>query len=132
MQPGVGQGKPQQDTRYVILNTEAARRVVAATRRVEDSFRNRPPTRGLGFRGYMLPSAWFKTTSSVSARSSATYGSGSAKMQGDSGTAFLDNGITVTLYNGTDKVIASGAYVLAVFAMGKWWAAVPGSCSNLS
>lgn len=89
----------------------------------------RPPEYG----DYLTEAAvWVKTTSSITARSSATYGSGSAKIQTDSGTAFVDNGATITLKNGTDKTIASGSYVLAVWALGKWWAAVPGSCSNLS
>jgi hypothetical protein len=75
---------------------------------------------------------WTKTTSSVTARSSATYGTGSAKIQSDSGTAFVDDGATITVKNGTDKVIASGSFLMVTWALGHWWATVPGSCSNLS
>jgi hypothetical protein len=73
-----------------------------------------------------------RTTTSITARSSATYGSGSAKIQSDSGTALVDDGTTVTVKNMTDKTIASGAYVMIVRSLGKWWVAAVGSCGNLS
>jgi hypothetical protein len=73
-----------------------------------------------------------KSTSSITARSSATYGTGSAKIQSDSGTALVDDGDTVTVKNMTDKTIASGAYVLIVKAIDLWWVAAVGSCDNLS
>lgn len=116
----------------MVPSADAAKRIALTVRRVEDSWRNRPPSQGSGPQAWTRAACWMKTTSTISARSGATYGSGSAKLQSDSGTAFVDDGITVTLYNGTDKTIASGAYILAIFTLGKWWAGVPGSCSNLS
>jgi hypothetical protein len=73
-----------------------------------------------------------KATTSITARSTATYGTGSAKIQSDSGTAFVDDGSTVVVKNMTDKTIASGAYVMVVRSLGKWWVAAVGSCDNLS
>lgn len=73
-----------------------------------------------------------KATTSITARSGATYGTGSAKIQGDNGTAYVDDGVTVTVKNTLNKTIASGSYVTCVWANKKWRVVAAGDCANLS
>jgi hypothetical protein len=116
----------------MLLDPATAKRIEAAVAYVEGTYRNRSPGGLRGPRGGDISCEIAKATSSITARSTSTYGTGSAKIQSDSGTAFSDDGETVTVKNMTDKTIASGAYVLIVWALGKWWVAAVGSCDNLS
>jgi hypothetical protein len=129
--PTKGASTPLDET-PIALRPETYARHDAAARYVESMNRTPTPQRSTSRGPWVMPCQIAKATSSITARSSATYGSGSAKLQSDSGTALVDDGDTITVKNMTDKTIASGAYVLVVWALGKWWVAAVGSCGNLS
>lgn len=64
------------------------------------------------------------TTSTITARSGATLGSGTATLQVCKGTAITSLSITVTVYNTTLGTIASGVYIQVKLLDGQWTADV--------
>jgi hypothetical protein len=71
-------------------------------------------------------------TSAITARSSATYGTGTATLQTDDGADLDDTSVEVDVKNVTDFAIADGSYVILGDVQGSWWVLVAGSCDNLS
>lgn len=116
----------------VVPTAEAWNRVRSVVRRVEGSFSNVPARKGEGFGAWSTPAFVAKCTTSITARSGATYGTGSAKLQSDSGTAYVDDGDVVAVKNNLNKTIASGAYITVVWALGQWRVVAVGDCANLS
>lgn len=133
MRPPVGPQKPPSTGGTVTPTHATADRWSEATRYVERFFRSRTAPQRRGMDTWESGARVAKTTTGVSARSGATYGTGTIIFQVDDGTSLSDDGIdTYDVKNVTDNVIASAAYVLVIWAQGAWWVAVPGSCSNLS
>lgn len=123
--PPVG-GKPK------ALSPATAVRVMRSVDYTERAARVGMPREGGAPKGWAYPAYVMKTTTTVTARSGATYGTGSAKLQVDTGTALADDAETVVVKNLTDKVVASGAYVVVAWALGQWWVVAVGSCANLT
>jgi hypothetical protein len=71
-------------------------------------------------------------TSAITARSTTTYGTGTATLQADDGTDLDDTSTEVDVKNVTDFAIADGSYVILGDVQGSWWVLVAGSCDNLS
>ena len=120
----------------VLLTRDAATRTRATVRFVESTFlAPAGPRPRRAARGGQVASCWARTTGTISARSGANCGSGTAVLCSVSASGVLsDTSTTITIWNGVDQAIASGSgkYFLAIWANGKWWLAVPGSCDFLS
>lgn len=73
------------------------------------------------------------TTSDITKATGATYGSGTATIQVDTGTALASGSATLTVYNyHTDKKVLNGNRCGVYFALGKWWVFDPAACAALA
>lgn len=81
----------------------------------------------------LVPVAVYKTTTSITARSGATVGTGSAKPQQLSGNTLSDRSTaTEAVKNILNKTVATSSYIIVVRALGVWWVVAVGDCGNLS
>lgn len=88
---------------------------------------------GGGDSNYFDTAVIAKATGLIGARSGATYGSGTVKLQADGGTSLSDYSPTTTFTakNILDRTIASGAWVICVRVGSSWWITATGSCDDL-
>jgi hypothetical protein len=110
------------------------RRIGDAVRYVESVPRAGAPAGSRAFASAYTSACWVRITGAITARSGANCGSGSAVLCSVSTAGVLsDTGTTITVWNGLDQAIASGSgrYFQATWSNGKWWLAVPGSCTFL-
>lgn len=126
--------RPGTGARPVVPTADAWGRVAEVVKHVEGQRRSTTPRAGRGMGAWSVPACLAKSTTIIGPRSGGTYGTGSIRFQQDTGTALADDTSQpiTTVKNMVDKTIASGAYVLVVWALGSWWVAIPGSCTDLS
>jgi hypothetical protein len=113
------------------ISNNAFRRIRNVTRYWETVPRNhveRPTAPRLGAFGFKGATS----TTSISANSGSTPGTGTATLDDMGDTSFSSSGISVTVYNRTEKTIASGSKMLVGLVDGKWFVLLVEKCSNLS
>ena len=113
---------------------DLARRITWAEQRIREL--NFPSTQ-LGINGFTV-TPWDTavvaySTTTIGARSGASYGTGTVKLQADGGSSLSDFSptTTFTVKNLLNKPIASGSYVIVVKVGVSWWVVASGSCSDL-
>lgn len=88
---------------------------------------------GFAVRAVGEVAADFLTTSSVTKRSGATLGHGTARLQRIINGAYVDAGPEITVYSKwTDKAVNSGAYVTCLQIDGVWEVVDVDDCGNLT
>lgn len=114
---------------------DLARRITWAEQRIREL--NFPSTQ-LGINGFTV-TPWdtavvAKSTSSIGARSGATYGTGTVKLQADGGSSLSDFSPTTTFTakNLLNKSIPTNNYVIVVRVGDSWWVVAVGDCSVLT
>jgi hypothetical protein len=110
-----------EDKKAVLFSKADAMRLRMMLREHERGYRNEPPQRAQrGGRGGGLRYA--KTTSTITARSGSTVGTGSADLYHLEGsTLTVDSPTTnVTLKSAFGTSVASGAWVILEFISGEW------------
>ena len=113
---------------------DLARRITWAEQRIREL--NFPSTQ-LGINGFTV-TPWDTavvaySTTTIGARSGASYGTGTVKLQADGGSSLSDFSPTTTFTakNLLNKAIESDAYVLCVRVKDGWWIVAVGDCENL-
>lgn len=122
------------DNQPVSLTRETANRMARSTRYVERMQRARPPG-GKNTSHDFRFTALARATSTISAASGLTYGTGTVTFLKDTGSALADDAPTgVTVKNLVSKTIASGStnVLFLGFALNKWWVIAVRDCSMLS
>lgn len=122
MQPGsYGQSPPIKDGTPVQFDANSATRIDRVVRYVEGISRGGAPLRGSGNRPGLITSYQCKTTSTVSARSGATLGTGTARICSvDGSDNLVDDGEPLTVKSQFTSTIASGVYITVIWSSGVW------------
>lgn len=126
--------KPGSGDRPVVPTADAWGRVAQAVKRVEGQSLSRTPRAGRGLGAWSNSGIIAKATTSISARSGATYGTGTIQIQKDTGSALADDTSqpTMGVKNLTKFAIDSGSYLFVGWALGSWWVLVPDDCDHLT
>lgn len=114
------------------LSNEAFVRTRDAVRTVERWGRDKPQRQRLDRSPWTVSVAIARATSTITARSGATVGHGDATFQSLAGYTLSDASTSLEVLNIVNRTIASGAYLILVWVLGRWWVAVVGSCTDLS
>lgn len=126
--------KPGDVSRPVVPTAEAWSRVSATVKRVEGSSLSRTPRPARGV-GAWSSGGWIaKATTTITARSGSSYGTGTVQLQRDTGSALADDTSqpTFTAKNLFNKAITIGSYVGLDWKLGSWWVDIPDDCDHLS
>jgi hypothetical protein len=110
-----------EDKRPVLFSKADAMRLQRMLREHERGYRNEPPQRGRqGGRGGGLRYA--KTTTTVTARSGSTIGTGSVELYHLVGAVLTvdDPTLSITVKNAFGTSVASGMWVIVEFISGEW------------
>lgn len=107
----------------VLLTPATYARHEAAVNWVELQTRATVPRAGRSRRPWTSGAYLAKTTTDVTARSGAAYGTGKAQLQQDDGSSLADDADAdpVDVKNLDAAAVPSGTYVLLGWALGSWW-----------
>jgi len=120
------------DNSPVAFPRATANRVLAATRYVERNYRNPPPGPGRGARSASdVPGYVAKATSSVTARSGSTPGTGSATLHTFDGATLTADLTDIPVWNITNQTIANGSWMIVLWASAAWWVVAVDQCDHL-
>ncbi len=115
----------------VSFTAKDAARVGAATKQVERMSQGGDRAGpGGGPPGIALRYA--RASSSITARSSSTLGSGTANLASRSGAALTEGAVSVEVYNDSDLVVADDSWLVVGWVQGGWEVLKVGGCANLS